>query len=147
MRNKYLNLLFGERDFNLKLLGAVLLAGLSLFSITSCADKRLEAERLRQDKVRVQELEGRVLQLEAKLKSLEGSLQLDSQLKQKADFALKGIISKGDTSAAIINDEVYQVCDAVSGCTILNISANTVTFQDPATGEQITIRLDRKSVV
>jgi hypothetical protein len=141
MRNKYLNLLFGERDFNLKLLGAVLLAGLSLFSITSCADKRLEAERLQQDKVRVQELEGRVLQLEAKLKSLEGSLQLDSQLKQKADFALKGIISKGDTSAAIINDEVYQVGDAVSGYTILNISANTVTFQDPATGEQITIRL------
>ncbi len=141
MRNKFINLFLQELSLDLKI-GAVLL--LIIISLSFQKNARLKGEevvKLRQDKIKVQNLEKQIPGLEDKLKGLEVRSKAVGMVKSKANFVLKGIFTKDGQSAALIGDDVYQKNDMISGFIITSITSNTVTIGDPATGEQSKIQL------
>ena len=141
MRNKFVNLFIQELSLDLKIGALLLLVIFSLSFQKNIRLKKQEIVQLRQDKLTAQSLEKQIPELEAKLKALEVERKAVSALKSKANLVLKGIFIKGGASAAIINNEIYQKNDTVSGLLITVITSNTVTFEDPATGEQSKIQL------
>jgi hypothetical protein len=141
MKNKFINLLFQEPNFSIKLGAVILLVIFSLFLHRGMGLKRAEIKKLRQDKVMAQKLKKQIPALEEKLKALEAKGEATVALKRNVNLALKGIFTKNDESAALINDDIYQKNDIVSGLMITAITSNTVTFQDPLTAEQSKIQL------
>ena len=141
MKNKFINLLFQEPNFSLKLSAVILLVIFSLFLHRGMGLKRAEIKKLRQDKVMAQKLKKQIPALEEKLKALEVKGEATVALKRNVNLVLKGIFTKNGESAALINDDIYQKNDIVSGLMITAITSNTVTFQDPLTAEQSKIQL------
>lgn len=141
MKNKFINLLFQEPDFSLKTSAVILLVIFSLFLYKGLGLKRVEITKLRQDKVMVQELEKQISLLEEKIRAFEVDGKVARALKRNVSLVLKGILIKDGESAALINNDIYQKNDVVSGLIITAITSNTVTFQDPLTAEQSKIQL------
>ena len=141
MKNKFVNLLSQEPNFSLKTGAVILLVIFSLFLYRGMGLKRTEITKLRQDKVMAQELKKQIPALEEKIKAFEVKEVPIVALKRNATLVLKGIFTKDGESAALINNDIYQKNDVVSGLIITAITSNTVTFQDPITAEQSKIQL------
>ena len=141
MRNKFINLSLQELNLDLKAIAVLLLVIFSLFFQKNIRLKKQEIVRLNQDKITAQSLEKQIPALEAKLISLEAQGKRVAALKSKVNLVLKGIFIKDGKSSALINDDIYQKNDTVSGLIITAITSKSVTFEDPATGEQGKIQL------
>ena len=143
MKNKFINLFLQELNLDLKMGAVLLFIILSLFFQKNMRLNGEEVVKLRQDKITAQNLEKQIPGLEDKLKGLEAESKAVGILKRKVDFVLKGIFTKDGQSAAIIGNDVYQKNDVISGFIITSITSNTVTIEDPATGEQSKIQLPK----
>lgn len=141
MKNKFVNLLLQELSFGLKICALLLFIILSLFFQKDARLKAEEAAKLQRDKITAQNLERQIPGLEDKLKGLEEKSKTTAILKSKANFVLKGIITKDGQSTALIEDDIYQTNDPISGLIITSITSNTVTFKDQRTGEQSKMQL------
>jgi len=141
MKNKFINLLFQEPGFSLKLSAVILLVIFSLFLTKAKVLKRAEIIRLTQDQAKAGELKIQIPALEERLKALEVKTEATVVLKPQVNLVLKGVLTLDGESAAIINNDIYQKGDTVSGLIITAITANTVTLQDPITAEQTKIQL------
>jgi len=142
MKNKFINLFLQEPSLDSKIVVVFFFIILSLTLQKDTRLKDIEVLKLRQDKITAQNLEKQIPALENKLKGLEETKgKAVSIIKRKIDFVLKGILTKDGKSEAIIGDDIYQENDVISGFIITSITSNTVTIQDPSTGEQGKIQL------
>jgi hypothetical protein len=141
MKNKFINLLSQEPNFRLKLGAVILLVVFSFFSYRGMGSKRAEIAKLHQDKLVALELKKQIPALEDKLRGFEAENVPAVGLKSSANLILKGIFTKGNESAALINNDIYQKNDMVSGLIITEIASNAVTLEDPITAEQSKIQL------
>jgi len=142
MKNKFINLLFQEPNFSLKIGAVILVVILSLFLHRGMGSKRAEITKLLQDKETAQKLEQQIPALEEKIKALEVKGKEVKALKRNVSLVLKGILmTKNGEPGALINDGIYQKNDKVSGLIITKITSNTVTLEDPLTAEQVKIQL------
>ncbi len=141
MKNKFINLLFQEPGFSLKVATVILFVIMSFFLNRGLGLKRIELSKLCQNKLKAQELAKQIPALEEKLKEFEVKGKAVEILKRNVDLFLKGILTKDGESVALINNEMYHKNDMVSGFIITAISSNTVTLQDPLTAEQSKIQL------
>jgi hypothetical protein len=141
MKNKFINLLLQEPNFSLKLAVVISLAMCSLYLHRDIGLKRSEISKLSRDSARVQELGKQIVALEGNLRGFEEKGKITQALKRNLNLVLKGIFTQNGESAALINEDIYQKNDTVSGLIITAISANTVTLFDPITAEQSKIQL------
>jgi len=141
MRNKFLSLILEERILSLKIGAILFLSIISIFLQRSALLNKQELVRLLKDKVTVQDLARQIPSLEEKLRSLQAQKEVSGDLKPRVGLSLKGILIKGGQSVALINDDIYQKNDMVAGYMITSISTNTVTLEDPATGEESKLQL------
>jgi hypothetical protein len=140
MKNKFVNLLFQEPSFSLKVGALILFIMSSLFLYKGLGLKRTEITKLCQDKAMAQELKMQIPASEERIKALEVNKRT-SGAKRNESLLLKGILTKGGESAALINDNIYQKNDMISGFIITAITATTVILEDPLTAEQRIIHL------
>jgi len=143
MRNKFINLLLQELSLDLKICTVFLFIILSVFFLKNMRLKTKEVAKLHQDKITVQNLEKQIPGLGDKLKDLQarGKMAGSLSLRPKANFVLKGIVTKEGESVALIGDDICKKNDTISGFIVTSITPNTVTLADPVTGEQNTIQL------
>lgn len=133
MRNKFINLFLQELNLDLKIGVVLLLIVLSFSFQKNMHLKRQEIVRLREDKITALSLEKQIPALEAKLKTME--------TQGKAIGALKGIFIKDGKPSALINNDIYQKNDIVSGLIITVITSKSVTLENPDSGEQGKLQL------
>ncbi|MBM3243595.1 MAG: hypothetical protein FJZ12_02005 [Candidatus Omnitrophica bacterium] len=141
MKNKFINLLLEERTVAVKLGVFILLVFLCLSLNSTVSAKKKEAMKLKDDKAVAISLENQLQELNKKLKLFEEMGKVAGSLQVKANLSLKGIIIKDGKAAALINNDIYQQNDLIAGCIITSITTNTITLEDPATGEESKIQL------
>jgi hypothetical protein len=141
MKNKFINLLSQEPNFSLKIGAVILLVIFSLFLYKVMGLERAEIAKLCQDKATAQELQKQIPVLEEKIKALEVEKRAAGALKRNVTLVLKGIFTKDGVSTALINNDIYQKNDMISGLMITGITSNTVTLEDPFTSEKSKLQL------
>jgi hypothetical protein len=140
MRNKFINLFFQDLYLSLKIVAIVFLATFYFFLQKGAILKKLEAARLRQDKVSAQELARQIPGLEKKLDVLREKGIVRSR---KTNFILSGIFIKDDKPVALIGENIYQKNDTIDSFMILEITLNGIVLEDQSTKEKREVRLPK----
>lgn len=141
MRNKFINLFFQDLNLSLKIVIVLLLAALYFFLQWGSPLKRLEADRLRQDRTLAQELARQIPALEKKVAAFRERGKTIGNLSRKINFVLSGIFIKDGNPVALIGENIYQKNDTVDGFTISGITSTAVILEDQATKEKRELRL------
>jgi type II secretory pathway component PulC len=134
MRNKYLNLIFGDTQFGFRLIAALFIL-LALF----IAQNKIKAGRknldvLLQEKQQVLLLSARIPELQTRVGMLQEKVKALEKQPRKITFALKGVIINKKEPTVLINNDFYGEKDTVDGFVVIKIKPNSVILRDQTTG-------------
>jgi hypothetical protein len=141
MRNKYLNLIFGDAQFGFRLVAVLsIILGLVILQnrIRSC---RKDLVVLLQEKQQVVELSARIPELQTKVRMLQEKVIALEKQPRKITFALKGVVFNKREPAVLINNDFYGEKDVVDGFLIVKINPHSVVFCDVSTDRVVEVPL------